>query len=143
MRYCVSCKRLTAGEPLFCNHCGATYDVRLCPRLHVNPRSARICSQCGSRELTNPQPSRSFRTRLVHALLARLPGIGLLLTTILIFLATLSELLMNAELQPRTFGLLLLLALAWWAYTQLPAPIRRVLAVLLRRIRSSSGQGRG
>jgi hypothetical protein len=142
MRYCVSCKRLTAGEPLFCNHCGATYDVRLCPRLHVNPRGARICSQCGASELTTAQPSRSIRTRLAHALLSRLPGALLLLASIWIFVEMLSELLTNYDLQARTLAALLMLALAWWAYTQLPSPIRRAVAGLVRRL-SRRGDGHG
>ena len=51
MKYCYQCGRMTAGEPLFCHFCGRTYDVKLCPRRHANPRVAEVCSQCGSREL--------------------------------------------------------------------------------------------
>ena len=47
------------GKPLFCGHCGRTYNVKLCPRLHTNPRIAEVCSQCGSRDLSTPQPERS------------------------------------------------------------------------------------
>ena len=56
MKYCYHCGHMTAGEPLFCDHCGRSYDVKLCPRLHPNPRGAEVCSQCGSRELSTPQP---------------------------------------------------------------------------------------
>src|SRR5580698_6163326 len=60
MKYCYACGRLTPGEPAFCQNCGKTYDVKLCPRLHSNPRSAVVCSQCGSRDLSTPQPRVPF-----------------------------------------------------------------------------------
>ena len=56
MKYCYGCGRITAGEPLFCQFCGRTYDVKLCPRMHANPRVAEVCSQCGSRDFSTPQP---------------------------------------------------------------------------------------
>ena len=56
MRYCNQCHRITPGEPLFCNFCGRSYDFKLCPHRHPNPRNAEICSQCGSRELSTPHP---------------------------------------------------------------------------------------
>src|SRR5580700_8399856 len=77
MKYCYQCGHITAGEPLYCNHCGRSYDVKLCPRHHQNPRGAEVCSQCGSRELSTPQPKIPMSWRLV-ALLVRL-GLGVLL----------------------------------------------------------------
>jgi hypothetical protein len=68
MRFCNNCKRLAPGKDLFCSGCGSTYDVKLCPRLHVNPRAAMLCSQCGSRELSTPQPKLPVVIRLVRAL---------------------------------------------------------------------------
>ena len=64
MKYCYECGRVTAGEPLFCQFCGRTYNVKLCPRLHVNPRFAEVCSQCGSRDLSTPQPKVSVWWRI-------------------------------------------------------------------------------
>lgn len=58
MRYCSNCKKLTAGRPPFCNHCGRSYGVRLCPRGHKNPRAAEACSTCGSMELSTPAPQK-------------------------------------------------------------------------------------
>lgn len=135
MRYCFSCKRLTAGDPLFCGQCGSTYDVRLCPRLHVNPRGARVCSQCGSHDLTTPQPRRGVLTSLWFFVLLRLPGVVLLLLSIWLFLAMLSELLTNQEIQGQFFGLLLLLGVGWWAFTQLPTPVRHGISRLVRKKR--------
>jgi RNA polymerase subunit RPABC4/transcription elongation factor Spt4 len=66
MKYCYECGRMTAGEPRYCQFCGRTYDVKLCPRKHVNPRSAEVCSACGSRELSTPQPQVPFRWRALE-----------------------------------------------------------------------------
>lgn len=66
MRFCNNCKRLSPGKDPFCSGCGSTYDVKLCPRLHVNPRAAELCSQCGSRELSTPQPKLPLIVRLVR-----------------------------------------------------------------------------
>src|SRR5438552_18431561 len=56
VKFCYHCGRVTVGEPLFCNFCGRSYDVKLCPKLHANPRGTRVCSKCGSTELSTPQP---------------------------------------------------------------------------------------
>src|SRR6267378_3273322 len=64
MKYCYACGHTTGGEPLFCNSCGRSYDVKLCPRLHVNPRLAEACSQCGTRDLSTPQPKVALRWRV-------------------------------------------------------------------------------
>jgi len=69
MKYCHHCGRLTPGEPLFCQSCGRTYDVKLCSRLHVNSRSAEVCSQCGSRDLSTPQPKVPLWTKGFELLL--------------------------------------------------------------------------
>jgi hypothetical protein len=79
MRYCHSCHRLTAGKPLFCSNCGCTYQIKLCPRLHVNPRAAQICSECGSRDLSTPQPKIPLMLRPFVLLLDAGPGVLILL----------------------------------------------------------------
>jgi len=116
MRYCNECGHMTEGEPLFCNSCGRSYDVRLCPRLHENPRGAECCSQCGSRELSTPQPKIPASWQLL-AILIRL-GLGLLL-----FYATLK--LIVALLLTPVFQMLLvyfgiMLAGLWALYRKLP-----------------------
>jgi hypothetical protein len=57
MRYCNHCKKFTGGHPPYCNFCGRSYGVKLCPRGHKNPRSAAACSECGSTDLSTPAPS--------------------------------------------------------------------------------------
>src|SRR5580704_680547 len=82
MRYCHQCHRITSGEPLFCNFCGRSYNLKLCPHRHPNPRNAEICSQCGSRELSLPQPRVSFWLAPLVTLLTALPGIVLVVVSI-------------------------------------------------------------
>ena len=68
MKYCYECGRITAGVPRYCQFCGRTYDVKLCPRRHENPRFAEVCSQCGSRELSTAQPKVSFLWKVMEFL---------------------------------------------------------------------------
>lgn len=82
MRFCNSCKRLSPGKDPFCSRCGSTYDVKLCPRMHVNPRAAVLCSQCGSRELSSPQPKLPIAVRLIRTI-----HLGLLLLLALVIYA--------------------------------------------------------
>jgi RNA polymerase subunit RPABC4/transcription elongation factor Spt4 len=59
MRYCCSCHKFTAGKPQYCQFCGRSYGVKLCPRGHKNPRAANVCSECGSEELSTPHSSQT------------------------------------------------------------------------------------
>lgn len=63
MRLCTNCYQITAGKPLFCNRCGRSYNLKLCSRLHANPRAAKVCSECGSKDLSTPQPKVFFLLR--------------------------------------------------------------------------------
>jgi hypothetical protein len=126
MKYCYQCGRMTDGEPLFCNHCGRSYDVKLCPRLHPNPRGAEVCSKCGSRELSIPQPMIPMSWRLL-ALLVRL-GLGLLL-----FYATLSlviVLIRTPEVRRALIGLGMLLGSFWWVWSRLPDWFQELIRTL-------------
>jgi ribosomal protein L40E len=114
---------MTAGEPLFCGTCGRTYDVKLCPRLHVNPRSAEVCSKCGSRELSTPQPRIPMSLRLL-ALMIRL-GLGLLL--FYASLCLLIAILRTREVQQALVAFGLLLAGLWWLWSKLPDWFREAL----------------
>jgi len=79
MRLCTNCYQITVGKPLFCNKCGSSYNSRLCPRLHNNPRAAKVCSQCGSKDLSTPQPKVFFLLRPFVILLGLGPGFLLLM----------------------------------------------------------------
>ena len=80
MRICTNCWHITTGKPVYCNRCSSSYNVKLCSRQHVNPRAARACSECGSTELSRPQPKAPIFIRPVLFMLFDVgPGILLLL----------------------------------------------------------------
>jgi RNA polymerase subunit RPABC4/transcription elongation factor Spt4 len=133
MRYCNHCHRITTGEPPFCNFCGRSYDFKLCPHRHPNPRSAEVCNQCGSRELTTPQPEVPFWMACLLAVLSVLPGVLLLLLTVMFFLGFLRVLLTSQQLMFEFMLVGLVIAFLWWLYMQLPGFLRRWLSKLLGR----------
>ena len=122
---------------MFCTSCGRSFDVRLCPRLHVNPRGAQVCAQCGSRDLSQPQQRGSWLSRLSSWGLSWLSGAVLMLLSIALFVAFLEEVLTNQQVQGELIGLLMLLAVGWWIYMQIPGPIKRVVQRGLRGRRSN------
>lgn len=120
---------MTAGEPLFCNYCGRTYDTKLCPRLHPNPRSAEVCSECGSRELSLPQPRAPWWATPLLWLVSFLPGILLLLLSLTVLISFIQALVTNPQLfqqfMSQVIVLVLMLGLLWWMYARLPGFVRR------------------
>ena len=129
MKYCYQCGRVSSGEPLFCMFCGRSYNVKLCPRHHANPRYAECCSQCGSRELSTPQPKVPFFWRVLEVLLRVLVGVLLVVLSITV----LEELLRSSVVQAGIVILLLLLAALWAMWAMLPEWIRRFVHRLVKR----------
>lgn len=125
MRYCNNCRRITPGDPLFCNFCGRSYNFKLCPRLHINPRSAEACSACGSQDLSTPQPLLPFVARVAASLLQFFPGVLLLLISVLFCIAFFQVIFSNPQLLGRFLALALLLGVLWYLYMQLPRFVRR------------------
>ena len=116
MKFCYACGTITPGEPLYCSKCACTYDVKLCPRHHANARGAEACIQCGSKDLSKPQPRIPAGLQLL-ALMTRL-ALGLLL-----FYATLAlliALLRAREVQQFFVAMGILLAVLWGLWTKLP-----------------------
>jgi len=128
MKFCYQCGRMTAGEPLFCSSCGRTYNVKLCPRLHANPRSAEVCSHCGSRELSTPQPRVSVWWKVLEFLAQVIFGTLLVYLTLAGFVA----LLRTAQFQNALMGFAILMGLLWWLWSLLPEWFRK----LVRRSRT-------
>jgi hypothetical protein len=133
MRYCNQCHRITAGEPLFCNFCGRSYAVRLCPHRHPNPRSAEVCNQCGSRDLSIPHPQVPLWLSPLIVLLSALPGLLLLLVSVLFLFGLLRVLLTNQQMLFQFMLIGLFIGFLWWLYMQLPRFLRRWLSKLLGR----------
>jgi hypothetical protein len=140
MKICYQCGHMTAGEPLFCNHCGRTYDVKLCPRLHSNPRSAEVCSKCGTRDLSMPQPRVSLWWKFFEGLVKFL----FIVFVICIALAVLAGILQGALQRPGVQCALLalgFLAIAlWWMWLRLPDWFRKAIYSSLKRKRRDHGR---
>ena len=119
MRYCHNCHKTTTGDALFCHFCGSTYDAKLCPARHLNPRWAQVCSECGSRDL-----------KPLLLALSLLPGVGLAALLVFVVIGIFRAILTNQAIQAQLIVLLLILALLWWLYLQLPHFIQNMFRSL-------------
>ncbi len=140
MKYCWNCNHITPGEPSFCNACGRSYNVKLCPRQHPNPRSAEACSQCGSRDLSTPQPRVPFWAPVVEFLLSLVPGLILFALSVIALAALATAVAHSPQLLCSAVCLLIALGILWWVWSQIPAWIRRAISKLLRRRREGDGR---
>lgn len=133
MKFCTNCRKLTAGDPMFCSTCGSTYDVRLCPRQHPNPRSAQVCSQCGSRDLSTAHPKKTLAGRVLIVFLQFLPGLLILSLTLLFFAALAVIVIRNEQwLLGRMMCLGIWLVFAWIVFLCLPQWLQRPLRAMGR-----------
>lgn len=123
MKYCYGCGRITPGEPLFCQSCGCSYDVKLCPRMHANPRHAEVCSRCGSRDFSTPQPVVPLGARLIRALERML----ITLAVVVLVLAGLVGFLSTQQGQNTLAVFAVLAALLWWLWSLLPEWLKKRL----------------
>jgi predicted amidophosphoribosyltransferase len=123
MKFCYQCGKASAGDPLFCTKCGRSYDIRLCPRLHKNSRWATVCSQCGSRELSEAQPQVSFWWKALEFL----AKVGAAVFLVYISLTALTDFLQRPRVQAGLLIVAVLVGLLWWAWTQLPQWFRRLV----------------
>lgn len=125
---------------MFCNFCGRSYDVKLCARLHANPRSAEACSQCGSRDLSTPQPKVSIWWRALAYLVRGLLAILLVLASLAVVIAFLSEALRQPVIQKGLLALGILIGLLWFLWSQLPQWFREVLHRAIRHKEDRHGR---
>src|ERR1700681_234011 len=114
MKYCYACNRITVGEPLFCNFCGRSYNVKLCPRMHANSRRAQACSQCGSRDLSTPGPQIPFWVPILEVVLSLIPGLVLVAVSIGAVWFVISTLLQSTDALLDVTLLLAALGFLWW-----------------------------
>jgi hypothetical protein len=135
MKYCFQCGRTTSGEALFCNFCGRSFDVKLCPRLHSNPRIAKVCSQCGSRDLSEPQPKVSWGWHLIASLVRLVAGVLLVCLSILIVIAILRELVTRPEFQAGMAVMGILVFGLWCLWTMLPQWLQKFIRHFVARRR--------
>jgi RNA polymerase subunit RPABC4/transcription elongation factor Spt4 len=138
MKLCLNCRRTTPGKPTFCNFCGSSFNVRLCPSKHINPRSAEACSQCGSRELSQAQPKPRLLLRPLLFLLSLSPGLFLIAALIAFVMAFVRKLFSDPSglLPLMCLGLLLCVLFGIWI--MLP----NFLKEFIKRIPPHSSKGR-
>ena len=129
MKYCYQCGRITAGEPFYCSSCGRSYDVKLCPKLHVNSRTAEVCSQCGSRDLSTPQPKVSWWWKALNIVIRVTVGAFLAVLS----LVSLIGLLTVPEIRDAVMCLATLLGTLWWIWSELPSWLRELARKFIER----------
>jgi RNA polymerase subunit RPABC4/transcription elongation factor Spt4 len=128
-KYCYACGTVTSGKPFFCSSCGRSYDVKLCPRRHVNPRFVEICPQCGSRDLSTPQPKIPLHWKMLAFALRILFSILL----VLVILAVIGEALRTQVGQAFFLLLVLVLGTLCALWFMLPHWFRTFIHWLLKR----------
>jgi hypothetical protein len=126
---------MTPGDPLYCNFCGRSYNVKLCPRHHPNPRIAEICGQCGSRELSTPQPKVSVWWRILEWLTRMLIGAFLVLLSAILAYEILKAIFGTPEGQLALVAFGILTGILWWLWTLLPDWFRKLVTRTLERRR--------
>lgn len=142
MRFCYNCGHITPGKPLFCNSCARSFDIKLCPRLHVNPRNAEACSQCGSRELSLPQPKIPFSWRLLASIAVIITGLVLGYFSLVVCLSVGSQLLTRPEMQGSFIALGLLFLCLWLIWSTLPEWFRKLFLRNLEKRKYENGKDR-
>lgn len=138
MKFCYYCGHLTPGEPLFCNSCGRTYNVKLCPARHPNPRRAEVCSQCGSRDFSTPQPRVPLSTRCFAFLLRIVIGVLLVYLAVAFLIVLAKGLLASPHASNALLCVGILAALLYWIWDQLPHWMRK----LIQRMVGEKGERR-
>ncbi len=139
MKFCYACGKTTTGKPLFCNFCGRSYDQKLCPRLHPNPRKAEACSRCGNRNLSMPQPRVPRLWRLLASGIFAMSGLVLFETLLGVISGVAAYVIQGqplpGSLEWRLFGI----AVLWGSWILLfPHLLRVVIRYLLTLRRNPS-----
>ncbi len=133
MKYCLSCGKITSGEPLFCNFCGSSFDVKLCPRLHPNPRIATVCSKCGSLDLSSPHPRVSFWWHVLGYLLRIALGALLVWLSLTLLVTVFQELVHRPAFQAGMVVIGILLLGLWFLWAMLPHWMQKFIRHLIAR----------
>src|SRR5208283_71378 len=143
VKFCFNCGRITPGDPLFCNYCGRSYDVKLCQRMHPNPRGAEACSRCGSRDFSTPQPLRPWWAPLLQVVFSVVPGFFLSLASIAFVLFFVIQVISNSAMFVPFIMLGIALTILWAAWSKIPAWFRKAIYSLLKRKRDHGEHGGG
>lgn len=105
----------------------------------MNPRIAEVCSQCGSHDLSLPQPKVPFWWKAIAFVVQFIAGIALAYVSLAILIAVLKELLARPEVQGGMIVLALLLIALWCLWSMTPHWIRKLILKWTRRRREGNG----
>ncbi len=143
MKYCVNCNHITPLEPLFCQYCARTYDVKLCPRMHPNPRSAEVCSRCGSRDLSTPQPRVPFWVPFAEFFLSLIPGTLLGLGSIVTGFVVISAIITRPDMIIVLVIVTIPFGILWAMWSEIPRWFRTQIYKMLKRRRDRDTRREG
>jgi hypothetical protein len=136
VKYCAACNKITPGQPLFCQFCGCSFNVKLCPRFHPNPRNAELCSRCGSRDLSRPAPRVPWWARVIEVVIPAISGLVLAIGSLGATIIVITAMVQN----PHQFLPFIFLSIAfgilWAMWSELPAWLRTAIYRLLNRLRN-------
>lgn len=139
-KYCYGCNRTTFGEPLYCNFCGRTYSVKVCPRKHLNPRYAGACSQCGSRDLSTPQPKVPWWVPHAEFLVTWIPGSALVILSAAVIAFVLPKFEVGNEMFLAFVIVLFPLGILWALWSEIPRWYRTAIYRMLQRRSGDEGR---
>ncbi len=125
MKRCTHCFRYSVGDPTYCNHCGRSFNVRICARGHINARGATFCAECGSGDLSTPAPPAPFLFHLTQWVLRVMGTVAVVIVAGTAVLGLLYSLDWSA-IAPRLVLLGLMLAFLYWTTTLVPGRIKKV-----------------
>lgn len=125
MKRCNACFRYALDDPRYCPNCGRSYDVRICVRGHLNPRTVQFCTECGSDDLSTPAPPEGLLGRLSRWVLVGAVYFFVAIVGISLVLGLLASLDLRDLTEPLLM-LALMLAFLYWTTTLLPGPVKRI-----------------
>jgi membrane protein implicated in regulation of membrane protease activity len=108
--------------------------------MHANPRSADVCSQCGSRELSTPQPKVPISWRLLECLARAFFAVIFGILIFIFGIALVEAVLESPQLQTGMILLAILLGTLWWLWSHLPEWFRKLVRRSLERRRNREGR---
>ena len=124
MRFCLYCKRISVGHPVFCEYCGHSFENRICRNCrHMNPIEALACRRCGGTNFSDPAGPLPSWMILVKW--------SFWIFIILLLVGLVKSLLLNFEL---VASFVVILGFFYLAYSFLPEPgqglVRRMLKAM-------------
>ena len=101
--------------------------MKLCPKLHMNPRTAEACSQCGTRDLSIPQPRVPILWHFLAVLAQALSGLLMLCISVPLLAVFLTDLSLHSAIPDRLLLGIFLVVILWSSWTLLPDASRWII----------------